>query len=338
MVELKSNYKKYFTYFKLLIFGISVFIIFKIVDMRLVASYLKDIPLIVLILALVINIFRSWLTGLRWSLLNPDTSGQLSRWNYFRFAMIAFTYNLIMPGALGGDFVKAALTMNAVNYKRIDNIIAILSDRFIGFISIIMMGTFALILSRNIPESTALYLYISFTVIYIATFIFIILFTNKYLFNLVRTVALKMGKVGTFINRVAEVWNDSVKYFITNKGKVIFGLLICIPIHLISFITAFILARSLNIQITFIEISLIISLVWVISAIPVTLGGAGIRELSLIYFFSMYDIAPEPVTALAAYIYIIVILKSFIGLLFMVDWININNAIILKLRERLELK
>jgi len=334
MVELKNNLRKYFTYFKLLVFGISIYILFEIVDMRLVASYLKDIPLIVLILLLAINIFRSWLTGLRWSLLNPDTSGQLSRWNYFRFAMIAFTYNLIMPGALGGDFVKAALTMNAVKNKRIDNIIAILIDRFIGFLSIIMMGTAALILSRNTPESTAVYLYISFAVIYIALLILITALTNQYLLDFIRTIALKLGKAGNLINRIAEVWNDAVKYFIINKKKVVFGLLICFPIHMISFITAFILARSLNIQISFIEISLIISLIWIISAIPVSLGGAGIRELSLVYLFSIYGIAPEPVTALAAYIYIIIIFKSFIGLLFIVDWRNVGNAIILKARER----
>jgi hypothetical protein len=335
MPELKSNYKKYFRYFKLLIFGISIFILFKIVDMRLVVSYLRDIPLIVVIIMLVINIFRSWLTGLRWNLLNPDISRQLSRWDYFRFTMIAFTYNLIMPGALGGDFVKAALTINTVNNKRIDNIIAIMVDRFIGFISIIMMGTFALILNTKIPESTVAYLYTIFAIMYIAATILIVMLTNQFLFNLIRIVALKLGKAGAFIDRVAGVLNDAIKYFMNNRKKVVFGLLICVPIHMISFITAYILTRSLNIQVTFIEIILIISLVWIISAIPVTLGGAGIRELSLIYFFSMYGIAPEPVTALAAYIYIIAILKGFIGLLFIIDWRNVNNIIVFKLKERL---
>jgi glycosyltransferase 2 family protein len=328
------NYKKYFVYLKLIIFCISIYILLKTVDMRLVVSYLRDIPLTILIVILPFNIFRSWLTGLRWSLLNPDISGQLSRWDYFRLSMIAFAYNLIMPGALGGDFVKAALTMNTVKNRRIDNIIAILVDRFIGFMSIIIMGNIALAFSRNIPQNMVFYLYISFAITYTIIIIFIIVITNSYLLTFFKTIVLRLGKTGIVVNHSAEVWSNVVKYFIKNWKKVIFGLLICVPIHLISFLTAFILARTLNIQITFVAISLIISLVWVISAIPITLGGAGIRELSLIYFFSMYGIAPEPVTALAAYIYIIVIMKSFIGLLFIVDWRNVNQTIILKLKER----
>jgi len=334
MVELKSNNNKYFTLFKMLVFGTSILIILRIVDLRLVASYLKEIPLVVLILLLAVNIFRSWLTGLRWMMLNPDPSGQLSRWDYFRFVMIAFTYNLIMPGALGGDFVKAALTLNKVNSKRIDNILAILIDRFIGFISIIMLGTIALILSRSTLGDKAVYFQFTLTFIYVVVLILIAALTNQSLLKIIKNLASRIGKFGTLIYHIAEVWSDAVAYFIVHKIKVLLGILICIPIHLISFITAFILAHSLDIQITFIELSLIISLVWVISAIPVSLGGVGIRELSLIYFFSIYGIAPEPVTALAAYIYIIVILKSLIGLVFIVDWKNLNKAIILKVRER----
>jgi len=334
MGELTSKYKKYFTLFKLLVFGASIIIIFRIVDLRLVAGYLKEIPLVVLFLIVAISIFRSWLTGLRWCLLNPDPSGQLSRWDYFRFAMIAFTYNLFMPGALGGDFVKAALTLNKVSSKRIDNMLAILIDRLIGFVSIIMLGTIALILSRNNLGDTAVYFYISLALIYAAVLILIAASTNQTLLNLIKTLASKIGKFGTLIYRVAEAWNNAVAYLMANKKKVVFGLLLCVPIHMVSFVAAYILARSLDIQIAFIEISLIITLVWVISAIPVSLGGAGIRELSMIYFFSIYGIAPEPVTALAAYIYIIVILKSMIGLLFIVDWKNVNKAIILKVRER----
>ena len=54
--------------------------------------------------------------------------------------------------------------------------------------------------------------------------------------------------------KVLKTWQRSVNYFLANKHKVLLSFLLCLPIHIISFVSAYFLARSLNINISFFDI------------------------------------------------------------------------------------
>jgi len=275
-------------------------------------------PLYVVVALVVIGIGRTWLTGLRWRFLNPDVTAQLKAWHYFRFAMIAHTFNLVMPGALGGDFVKTAFTLKAVEHHRIHNVMAIILDRFVGLLSILFLGTVAFLLLSDIPDKTAFYTY--FGILYGILIVLIVLALNSHLHKLLISCFARLGKIGLWLNNVISIWKETVKYFSLNKRKVFHAGLICLPIHLASFCTTYYLAVMLNIRISFLEISLITSLVWIVTAVPITISGAGIREFSMIYLLSLYGIEGELATALSLYTYIISIILGLIGLLFMVEW------------------
>jgi len=291
-----------------------------------------NIPWYVLIILIFIGIFRTWLTGFRWQLMNPDESGQLSKWHYFRFLMMSKVFNLIMPGALGGDFFRAAATVNEVKYKKIDNVIAIIADRFVGLLSIILLGTLAFIFTKDIPDRSTFY--ILFAVIYFSVAAVIFLLTNPYLHNGFKKITSRLGHIGAALNNVAEAWQNALTFFKTHKKNVIMGILLCIPIHIISFFTAYLLARSINIHISFFDISLIIALVWLITAIPISISGVGVRELSMIYLFSLYGIGTEPATALSIYIYIVTVIMGLLGLMFIINWKKWAQLITLRLQAR----
>ena len=274
----------------------SIYILLLIVDLELVFSHLLELPFYILAILILINLFRSWLHGLRWQFLNPDLTEQLNKWQYFRFIMVAHSYNLIMPRALGGDLARTGITLKNVKNKRAENVIAILADRLVGLVSILVLGSTAFIITPDIPDRTIFY--VLFAVIYLAMAMMFFVLTNTYLHKLLSKHSYRLGRVGTWINEVIMVWRNALKYFVNNSRKVALSLLLCLPMHGLSFFSAYLLARSLNIQVSFFDISLIISLMWTVTAIPITISGAGVRELSLIYLFSIYGVAAESATAL----------------------------------------
>ncbi len=148
---------------------------------------------------------------------------------------------------------------------------------------------------------------------------------------------MRLGKIGVILSNVAEAWQNALLYFRSNKKNVLMGLLLCIPIHVVSFLTAYLLARSLNIHISFFDISLIIALVWLITAIPISISGVGVRELSMIYLFSIYGVEAEPATALSVYIYMVTVIMGFIGLLFIANWKKGFRLITSRFGERIRL-
>ena len=50
------------------------------------------------------------------------------------------TFNLIMPGALGGDVVKAIWVSGDTSCNRARNVLSIFFDRAIGFLSLFILG------------------------------------------------------------------------------------------------------------------------------------------------------------------------------------------------------
>jgi hypothetical protein len=309
--------KKIVFWLRLTALLLSIAVLLRMVKVQLVLSHIRDIPWYIFTVLVVIAIFRTWLNGLRWQLLNPDASRQLTRWQYFRFLMIAHAFNLIMPGALGGDFVKTAMTLKTVKSNRASNLIAIVADRYIGLFSIIMLGFISLIFATRIPDRMVFYRYFAVLMALFAGLSLIS--TQPWLFALLEKIFLRLGKVGSALNSLLDTWRGALLYFRKNYFRVLMAFLLCLPIHGVVFITKYTVARYLGISVSFFDICVVQALVWVITAVPVTISGAGVRELSVIYFLSFYGIDAESAAALSVYNYIVNVILGFIGFLFLID-------------------
>ncbi len=126
-----------------------------------------------------------------------------------------------------------------------------------------------------------------------------------------------LGGMGKRVVYVLETWKDALMFYRHNYHRLLLALLLCLPIHGLSFVTTYILAVNLGIVISFSDICMILALVWVITAIPITISGVGVRELSLIYFLSLYGVKAESATALSVYLYIVSVILGLIGLVFL---------------------
>jgi len=314
-ISLHKKEKKYIFFFgRILLLLSSLYVVFRIIDVQTVLQHLRNIPLHILAILVVLGIFHTWLTGFRWKLVNPDVSDQITKWQYFKLLMMAKPFNLILPGALGGDVAKTALTLKSVKSNRIDNVIAIIVDRYVGLLSITILGSFALLFMSYIPDKRAFYgLFGLLVTAFVLSLLSVI---NQSLLRLLQSVFQRLGSFGKKLIHVLDAWQEALLFFKRNSNCLLKALLICFPIHCISFLSAFILANNLGIRVSFFDIALILSLVWVITAIPITISGTGVRELSLIYFLSLYGVKSEPATALSLSLYIVTIALGLIGLLF----------------------
>ncbi len=147
MVMQGKTKKLIFIFLRILVLAASVvFLIYK-VDFGILFNTLKKISFWILAVSVLMSILRVWLNGIRWKLVNTDDLRQLSNWDYFRYMMMSSTFNLVMPGALGGDIVKAVWVGSDTSYNKTRNILSIFFDRTIGFLSLFILGVAAFSLS-----------------------------------------------------------------------------------------------------------------------------------------------------------------------------------------------
>jgi len=292
--------------------AVTLLLVAWIVDLEGVFSAVKTVPAWLYALLLILALVRVQLTVVRWMLLNPDRSGQLSFWQYFRLTMISKPFNLILPGALGGDFARSVLTWKQVTSHRGQNLIAIMADRFVGLFSILLLGFFALFFIEPIPERHPLWYLLGILLLgFVAT---TMLAGNQGLIDALRRRFEKWGGMGLLLAKAVLAWNQSVRYFKGHRQRVFAAFLISIPAHAISFYSAYLLAIELGMTISFYDMCAVFSLVWVITAIPVTISGLGVREISLIYLMSLYGVSGELATALSVCVYLIAVMIGCVGI------------------------
>lgn len=302
---------------RLLFLILALTFLISIIDPGMVMHYVKAASPLMLIWLVILNIIKICLAGLRWKLVNHDLSGQLSGYDYFRFSMIGAAFNLIMPGALGGDIARTAAAMNKLKKNRADNLVAIVADRALGFFSIVLLGSVGLLLAVDIPDKFMLYRF--FGTLISGCLLALVLVSRSSFLVLMEKRMANMGRAGNQVLYLIQGWQRMLEHAYQNSRRMLAAFLVCIPLHLLAVLSGYIVASNLNLPVSYIDVGVVFSLVWVVTAIPVSISGLGVRELSLIYLFSLFGVEAEQATAVSVYLYIVALITGFIGLLFIME-------------------
>ncbi len=295
---------------------VSIYLLVKNVDFDTVFYNLSQINGLIFVFTVAISIFRTWLGGLRWELLHPNEDRGMSKWAYFRLSMLSFFFNLFMPGALGGDVIKTAYAINESEGQKIKKVIAILMDRVIGLISILILGMLALLITH---EKLPISLWHVVVLFLLSGGFVIFLFSSKVL-DFFEKIIGKTPWLSRLISPLLTNWRESVKYYRNNLNSVFYSLALCVPIHLISFIIYYVLAISLGINVGFFEMIFAVAIMWLITAVPISIGGMGIRELSFVWLLGMFSVPPEQAVSLSVLGYVNSLIKSVFALPLLFDF------------------
>lgn len=206
------------------------------------------------------------------SLMRHNARGQLS--------------TLFLPGQISGDITRTI----SITYKQNDKIrlvFSVLIDKFAFFL---VLALFALsgILSAG-PISDFVYIYLLIFILFLfGAFIFSVLslYRNsksiKSLWNLLMKVKFLEKYIGDF-----KHWESLPIY---SKRTIIILLTLGFLFQGVNSIGSYILARSMDININFMDWAAIIAIIAIVQIIPITIAGIGIREGLLAGILLYYQI------------------------------------------------
>lgn len=295
---------------------ISIYLLYRRINFREVINQTRHVNLLVFVATLSISIIRTWLMGIRWETLHPSSRQGMTKWSYFRLSMLSFLFNLFMPGALGGDIVKTVYAVKEDTSQKTKQVIAVVVDRTVGLLSIMIFGLIALFASRQkLPISLWHIL-----ALFIVSGGFLFAFVNDKFIRAIERWGSKIKFAQKLIGPAIQNWRESVEFYKINGKKLLYSLLLCVPIHLASFIMFYILSQSIGMEIGFLELVFAIAIMWLITAVPISFGGMGVREISLVWLLGMFGVPSEQAVTLAVLGYINSIFKALIALPFLYDF------------------
>jgi uncharacterized protein (TIRG00374 family) len=273
--------------------GILIFIIIlRKLNVKLVLSLLANAEPVILLIALFLKLPFLVIKCCRWQYLlriqgiDYDLKSSL-------LAYLGSMYmGLVTPGRIG-DFAKVFHLKKDKNVSFSKGSSSVFVDRMFDLLILISMacvGGLALALSWNI-----LIVIFAFLLLFLAI---IFAFMNELIGKKVMSILFSMF-LPRRIKELAKVRFSSFYSGIEQlkNAKIVYPLSLSLLSYLLFFTQSYLIAKSLNIPISFLNVAFSISTANLVSLIPISIAGIGTRDATLISIFSVLNLSKESAMA-----------------------------------------
>lgn len=228
----------------------------------------------------------------RWKVLLAVQDIQMSWLRTWQLFMVGMFFNLFMLGSTGGDVVKMFLTMRETTKNKAAALLSVFMDRVIGMLALIFLSV-ALLYFRydqlSHAEGSAALLRVLLWLLAASMAVIIGMFAVSalgWVHHLPAWTPLRgrIVEVSAACHLYAKAWRLTIWAF-----------LVSFPLFAMFFTTFYCAARAFTDQLGLLDMFSVMPIVAVITAIPISISGIGLRESLFVQL-----LAPFGVTAAVA--------------------------------------
>jgi len=229
-------------------------------------------------------------TAIRFWLLLQVQGISLSFIYSWKLGMIGNFFSLFLPGSVSGDFVKLFYLLKATATRKARATLVVGLDRILGLVVLLIIMAvifpFQIHKFETNPE-------VKDTAWGLLGLLFVALGGG---------LAIAFLPLKKLPQSIKELWHHVPKHHfieslyvgylehLRHPGLTFFTVIVSFLAHLGNFIIGYALARSLSLNVSFLEMVIIMSMVMNITSIPISFGGHGLREGTFAIFFHLYGI------------------------------------------------
>jgi uncharacterized membrane protein YbhN (UPF0104 family) len=267
-----------------------------------------------LVLGIAIAGIENFLGVLRWRIFLRMLGMQVPFWKSVQICLVALFCNTFLLGAAGGDLVRVAWLVRR-GYGKTDSLLSVIMDRVSG-LGALVVYTFVLTAWNHewLMQSPTVVKLFAFVIAYQVGAVVLIAVT---LYISARGLTSRLPKwapfpdfvrkLGAGYARMAHEWPGTLKA--TGLSMVMLGGYFAV------FWTT---ARAFGETISYVDLSTLMPVADVISALPISIGGLGVREGTFIVMLGQLQGVPGPMAASI----------SLVGYLVNMSWGLVGAAIL----------
>ena len=262
------------------------------------------------------------ITGLRWHLLLRAVDIRIGAAKAFVINMVGAFYNTFLPGSTGGDVLKAYYAAKLAPGHRTRAVMSVIVDRAIGLLALIILGgaMAAYLALAQHPVGDAVARRCAQVAIGAAVIIYgtVAGLTFFYVPALRRMTGLDL-----FIRRLPPVWNKrahkaihTMELYRRRPGLVLGTLLMTFAVHMTVIFSAMCSGMALRLPLTAGYYWVVVPVVVLAGAIPISPQGAGVMEFFAILLTQKQKCSVSQAFALTMAIRLVQIFWNLAGGLF----------------------
>ncbi len=265
------------------------------------------------------------LATVRWKVLLAVQKIHMSWFRTWQLFMIGTFFNLFMLGSTGGDVVKMFLTMRETKEHKAAALLSVFMDRVIGMLALIFLSLAFLYFRYDVlshTQGSAALLTVLLWLLAGAMAVIIGMFSVSalgWVHYLPPWTPLR--------GRIVEV---SVACHMYAKGwrMTIWAFLVSFPLFALFFITFYCAARAFTDQLGLVDVFSVLPIVAVITAIPISISGIGLRESLFVSLLAPFGVTAAVATLVSISGFLINTVGSLVGGLVFLFYSSSNNEAI----------
>lgn len=251
------------------------------------------------------------LQTLRWQILLRAIGINLPLWRCGKLLLIGMFFNLFLLGATGGDVVKIFYAMREAHGAKVAAFLSVAVDRVVGILALALVSLVVVAMSWQALMSTAVAqgLVATLALILGGSVGMVVVAAVIAVFHLERKLPARMPFRTTLVDLA-----EATHRYARSPGAIIRAFLLSIPSHLLMFSTFYFAARAFKTPLSLIETFSVIPIVSVITALPISLSGIGVREqLFENLLGSMYQVPSASAVLISMFGYLTAVVWCLIG-------------------------
>lgn len=275
----KNIIKKYSFLIGFIILGI----IISRIDIKNLVEALKQANYFLIITSLLILIPNFLIKSWRWNYLKKIQNIKFKLIDSFLIYIVGFLIGIVTPAKIGE--LSKILYLKNKNNSLGKSMVSVFLDRFLDIIYFLVFGYFGIIfaLKKLTYQINLIYLFLLISVLIL--FVLVKLDYHKlFLKKIFYLIIPKKYQIELKIN-FSEFLNDLNLISIKNY---IVAFSITVVSWLIYYYQMYLFALSINLNVPFIPLALVVTISTLISLIPISFLGIGTREATLIFLLQTY--------------------------------------------------
>lgn len=276
----------------------ALYLVLRQVDMDAMLRVMARADVVDVVAVVTIYLAGQAMTAWRWRLIAERVGFTESMGEFLRFYYVGMFFNLFGPSTLGGDLVRA-LYLGAPTARRTVALHTVLFDRVSGLVMLVFVAVAAIGLFGRFGLPWPIIALVSATGVAMAVGWFLVPL-------LVRRLFAADSRLSRLVQRdLGPFWNDRELLARAAGISVVF--------HVVQCSSLILLAHALGMALDWRYYFVFHPIVTVLSAIPVSVAGLGIREAGYVWFLKRQGIDGDMAIAFGLLWFVVLLSSSLVG-------------------------
>jgi len=283
-------------------------ILFWRVDRAAFLRTIQTLPLPVFVGCLLLFVLGYFISTVRWQRLLIAESIHVSFWRLTLVYYEGAFFNLFLPTLIGGDIVRG-YAIYKITGGHNASIASILIDRLSGFAALMLIA----LLSLSVAVTRMHNLGVAFMILGVAAsfgFLMAILLNDRMedwaagafrLVGLARFQAKLQGLV------------EAIHRYRGHHRALFQAFVLSAALQTLLIVTFFFMARGMQVAVPLAYFFVFVPLITVVSMLPVSVAGLGVREGGVIYFFALVGVDAATSLSMSLVWFVLTVLVSSLG-------------------------